>query len=146
MTTDTTHLIAGIGITPNSQLAADAGLTTGNGVVVDAQLRSSDPDIYATGDFANAYHPLLGKHIRVEHWANALHQPQAAARAMLGQDVAYDRCPTSTPTSTTWAWSTPATSNPAATTRSSSAVTSAGASSPRSGSSPAREVSTRAGW
>jgi 3-phenylpropionate/trans-cinnamate dioxygenase ferredoxin reductase subunit len=58
---------------------------------VDAQLRSSDPDIYAAGDVANAFHPLLGKHIRVEHWANALYQPQAAARAMLGQDVAYDR-------------------------------------------------------
>ena len=60
---------------------------------VEAQLRSSDPDIYAAGDVANAFHPLLGKHIRVEHWANALHQPQAAARAMLGQDVAYDRVP-----------------------------------------------------
>jgi 3-phenylpropionate/trans-cinnamate dioxygenase ferredoxin reductase subunit len=60
---------------------------------VDAGLRSSDPDIYAAGDVANAYHPLLGKHIRVEHWANALNQPQAAARAMLGQDVSYDRMP-----------------------------------------------------
>ena len=61
--------------------------------MVDAGLRSSDPDIYAAGDVANAYHPLLGKHIRVEHWANALNQPQAAARAMLGQGVAYDRVP-----------------------------------------------------
>ena len=42
---------------------------------------------------ASAFHPLLGKHIRVEHWANALHQPQAAARAMLGQHVSYDRVP-----------------------------------------------------
>jgi 3-phenylpropionate/trans-cinnamate dioxygenase ferredoxin reductase component len=42
---------------------------------------------------ASAYHPVLGRHIRVEHWANALHQPQAAARAMLGHDVAYDRVP-----------------------------------------------------
>jgi 3-phenylpropionate/trans-cinnamate dioxygenase ferredoxin reductase subunit len=64
-----------------------------NGIWVDAQLRSSVPDIYAAGDVANAFHPLLGKHIRVEHWANALHQPQAAAKAMLGQDVAYDRVP-----------------------------------------------------
>ena len=52
-----------------------------------------DPDIYAAGDVANAYHPLLGRHVRVEHWANALHQPQVAARAMLGQDVAYDLVP-----------------------------------------------------
>ena len=86
-------VIVGVGITPNSQLASAAGLETGNGIRVDAQLRSSDPDIYAAGDVANAFHPRLGQHIRVEHWANALHQPQAAARAMLGQDVAYDRVP-----------------------------------------------------
>ena len=86
-------VIIGVGITPNSQLAAEAGLTIDNGILVDAQLRSSDPDIHAAGDVANAFHPLLGKHIRVEHWANALHQPQAAAKAMLGQDVAYDRVP-----------------------------------------------------
>ena len=86
-------VIVGVGITPNSQLAEAAGLEVGNGVVTDAGLRSSDPDIYATGDVANAYHPPLGRHIRVEHWANALNQPQAAARAMLGQDVAYDLVP-----------------------------------------------------
>jgi 3-phenylpropionate/trans-cinnamate dioxygenase ferredoxin reductase subunit len=86
-------VIVGVGITPNSQLASAAGLEASNGIRVDAQLRSSDPDIYAAGDVANAFHPLLGKHIRVEHWANALHQPQTAARAMLGQDVAYDRVP-----------------------------------------------------
>jgi 3-phenylpropionate/trans-cinnamate dioxygenase ferredoxin reductase component len=86
-------IIVGIGITPNTGLAEAAGLETGNGVVVDARLRSSDPDIYAAGDVANAYHPLLGRHIRVEHWANALNQPQTAARAMLGQDAVYDRVP-----------------------------------------------------
>jgi 3-phenylpropionate/trans-cinnamate dioxygenase ferredoxin reductase subunit len=86
-------VIVGVGITPNSQLAEAAGLETGNGIVVDAGLKSSDPDIFAAGDVASAFHPLLGRHIRVEHWANALNQPQAAARAMLGQDVAYDRVP-----------------------------------------------------
>jgi len=86
-------VIVGVGITPNTQLAAAAGLEIDNGVRVDAQLRSSDPDIYAAGDVANAYHPVLRKHIRVEHWANALNQPQTAARAMLGADVAYDRMP-----------------------------------------------------
>jgi 3-phenylpropionate/trans-cinnamate dioxygenase ferredoxin reductase component len=86
-------VIVGVGIVPNSRLALAAGLDVDNGVRVDAQLRTSDPDIYAAGDVANAYHPLLGKHIRVEHWANALHQPQTAARAMLGQRVAYDRIP-----------------------------------------------------
>jgi len=86
-------VVVGVGITPNTQLAEAAGLATGNGVVVDAALRSSDPDIYAAGDVACAYHPVLGRHIRVEHWANALNQPQTAARAMLGQDVAYDNVP-----------------------------------------------------
>jgi 3-phenylpropionate/trans-cinnamate dioxygenase ferredoxin reductase component len=86
-------IIVGVGITPNGQLAEAAGLEVGNGIVVDARLRSSDPDIFAAGDVANAYHPIFGKHIRVEHWANALHQPQAAARAMLGQDVVYDQVP-----------------------------------------------------
>ena len=86
-------VIVGVGITPNSDLAAAAGLDTDNGIRVDAQLRSSNPDIYAAGDVANALHPLLGQHIRVEHWANALNQPQVAAKAMLGQDAVYDRVP-----------------------------------------------------
>ena len=86
-------VIVGIGITPNVQLGEQAGLKVGNGIITSAALRTSDPDIYAAGDVANAYHPLLGKHIRVEHWYNALHQPQTAALAMLGQDVVYDRVP-----------------------------------------------------
>ena len=95
---DGTHVpadavIVGVGITPNVQLAAAAGLEVRNGIVTDARLQTSDPDIYAAGDVASAYHPVLGKHIRVEHWYNALHQPQTAARAMLGQDAAYDRVP-----------------------------------------------------
>ena len=86
-------VIVGVGITPNIQLAEAAGLKVGNGIITDAALRTSDPDVYAAGDVANAYHPLLGKHIRVDHWYNALHQPQTAAKAMLGQDAAYDRVP-----------------------------------------------------
>ena len=86
-------VIVGVGIVPNVQLAETAGLEVSNGIVVDAALRSSDPDIFAAGDVASAYHPVLGRHIRVEHWANALNQPQAAARAMLGQDVSYDKVP-----------------------------------------------------
>ncbi len=86
-------VIVGVGIAPNTQLAGAAGLEVSNGIRVDAQLRTTDPDIYAAGDVANAFHPLLGTHIRVEHWANALHQPHAAALAMLGQAVSYDRLP-----------------------------------------------------
>jgi 3-phenylpropionate/trans-cinnamate dioxygenase ferredoxin reductase subunit len=86
-------VIVGIGAAPNTGLAEGAGLEVRNGVVTDASLRTSDPAVYAAGDVANAFHPLLGTHIRVEHWANALHQPQAAAAAMLGKDAPYDRVP-----------------------------------------------------
>ncbi len=74
-------------------LAADAGLEVDNGILVDASLRTSDPDIFAAGDVASAVNPLLGRRIRVEHWANALNGGPAAARAMLGQQVSYDRVP-----------------------------------------------------
>ncbi len=86
-------VIIGIGAAPNTALAQEAGLEVSNGVVTDASLRSTDPDIYAAGDIASAFHPLLGTHIRVEHWANALFQPETAAAAMLGHDTVYDRVP-----------------------------------------------------
>jgi 3-phenylpropionate/trans-cinnamate dioxygenase ferredoxin reductase component len=86
-------VIVGIGAAPNTDLAQAAGLEVRNGVVTDASLRSSDPDIFAAGDIASAFHPLLGTHIRVEHWANALFQPETAAAAMLGQEAVYDRVP-----------------------------------------------------
>jgi 3-phenylpropionate/trans-cinnamate dioxygenase ferredoxin reductase component len=86
-------VIVGIGAAPQTQLAQAAALDVRNGVVTDASLRTSDPAIYAAGDIASAFHPLLGTHIRIEHWANALHQPRTAAAAMLGRDAAYDRVP-----------------------------------------------------
>ena len=75
------------------QAGRAAGLTVDNGIRVDEQLRSSHPDIYAAGDVANAFHPVLGRHVRVEHWANAVHQPKTAAQAMLGIDARYQRLP-----------------------------------------------------
>jgi 3-phenylpropionate/trans-cinnamate dioxygenase ferredoxin reductase component len=84
---DADMVLVGIGITPNTELAAAAGLDVGNGVIVDEHLRSSDPDIYAAGDVANAYNPRLGRRLRVEHWANARRQGATAAKAMLGQDA-----------------------------------------------------------
>ena len=86
-------VLVGVGATPNTQLATGAGLAVEDGILVDASLRSADPDIYAAGDVARAYHPLLGKHIRVEHWANALHQPATAAAAMLGQPARFEALP-----------------------------------------------------
>ena len=84
-------VLVGVGITPNTELAAAAGLDVGNGVIVDQHLRTSDPDIFAAGDVANAYNPRLGRHLRVEHWANARRQGATAAKAMLGQDAVDTR-------------------------------------------------------
>ena len=85
--------VVGIGVVPRTGLAGDAGLEVSNGIVVDANLQTTAPGVFAAGDVANAWHPFYGQRIRVEHWANALNQGPAAARAMLGQQVSYDRIP-----------------------------------------------------
>jgi NADPH-dependent 2,4-dienoyl-CoA reductase/sulfur reductase-like enzyme len=86
-------VIIAVGVTPNTGLAAEAGLDVDNGIVVDEGLRSSDPDIFAAGDVANAFNTLLGRRIRVEHWANALSGGPIAARSMMGKDASYDWVP-----------------------------------------------------
>jgi 3-phenylpropionate/trans-cinnamate dioxygenase ferredoxin reductase subunit len=86
-------VLVGVGAAPNTALAEEAGLQVDNGVVTDAALRTSAPDVFAAGDVANSFHPLYGRHVRVEHWANALNGGPAAARSMLGQDISYDRVP-----------------------------------------------------
>ncbi|MFJ5231923.1 NAD(P)/FAD-dependent oxidoreductase [Kitasatospora sp. NPDC088391] len=86
-------LLVGVGVGPNTALAERAGLAVDNGVRTDQHLATSHPDIYAAGDVANAFHPLFGRPVRVEHWANALNQPAVAAAAMLGKDAVYDRVP-----------------------------------------------------
>ena len=85
--------VVGIGVVPRTGLASDAGLEVSNGIVVDANLQTAAPGIFAAGDVANAWHPFYQQQIRVEHWANALNQGPAAARAMLGQQVSYDHIP-----------------------------------------------------
>jgi 3-phenylpropionate/trans-cinnamate dioxygenase ferredoxin reductase component len=86
-------VVVGIGVTPRTALAEVAGLAVDNGVVVNDRLETSAPGVYAAGDVANAWHPLLGRRLRVEHWANALHQGPCAARNMLGIDTPYERIP-----------------------------------------------------
>jgi NADPH-dependent 2,4-dienoyl-CoA reductase/sulfur reductase-like enzyme len=86
-------VVVGVGVKPRTELAEAAGLEVDNGVLVDHGLRTSDPDIYAVGDIANHDHPVLGRRIRVEHWANALNQPATAAAAILGKAPAYERLP-----------------------------------------------------
>ena len=85
--------VVGIGVVPRVGLASAAGIAVDNGILVDAALQTSAPDVFAVGDVANASHPFFGQRIRVEHWSNALNQGPAAARAMLGQPVSYDRLP-----------------------------------------------------
>jgi NADPH-dependent 2,4-dienoyl-CoA reductase/sulfur reductase-like enzyme len=91
------EVLAAIGAAPRAALAEAAGLTLaggrGGGIAVDAALRTSDPHIHAAGDVAAVDHPLFGTRLRVEHWANALNSGPAAARAMLGQEVGFDRVP-----------------------------------------------------
>ncbi|MBF6224143.1 FAD-dependent oxidoreductase [Nocardia abscessus] len=86
-------VLVAVGARPNVELAADAGLAVDDGVLVDERLATSDPDIVAVGDIAAQQHPVLGRRIRVEHWANALSQPAVAAATMLGKQAAYDRLP-----------------------------------------------------
>jgi len=86
-------VVVAIGAGPNDALGRGAGLEISNGVVTDAALRTSDPDIYAAGDVACSFLPLLGRNVRVEHWSNALNGGPAAARSMLGQQVEYNRVP-----------------------------------------------------
>ncbi|HEY1279145.1 MAG TPA: FAD-dependent oxidoreductase [Acidimicrobiales bacterium] len=86
-------VVAGVGVVPRVGLAADAGLTVDNGVVVDPYLETSLSGLYAAGDIANAWHPHYGRHLRVEHWANALHQGYAAGCNAAGRHDAYERLP-----------------------------------------------------
>ncbi|MEB3372353.1 NAD(P)/FAD-dependent oxidoreductase [Saccharopolyspora mangrovi] len=86
-------VLVAVGVEPDVELASEAKLRVSNGVLVDATLRTADPNIVAAGDVANAFHPLLGKQIRVEHWANALNQPAIAASSMLGRDSTYSELP-----------------------------------------------------
>lgn len=86
-------LVAGIGITPNVELAESAGLRVDNGIVVDRHLQSSVPDVYAAGDVANFYNPALGNRLRVEHEDNANTMGAAAGKNMAGEPTPYDHLP-----------------------------------------------------
>ena len=87
-------VLVAVGAKPNIELAEQAGLAMADGgVLVDASLRTSDPDIYAVGDIAAAEHPLFGTRIRTEHWANALKQPAVAVAGMLGNPGEYAELP-----------------------------------------------------
>lgn len=86
-------VVVGVGAAPDDSLARDAGLDVDNGVLVDAGLRTSHPDVFAAGDVANHAHPLLRERVRVEHWQNAVSQGKVAAHALLGEPVVHDELP-----------------------------------------------------
>ena len=90
-------VLIAVGAVPNQELAAEAGIEVGNGIVVDAATRTSAPDIHAAGDVACFPSRLYGRHLRLESVQNAIDQAKAAAAAMLGEQVAYDPVP--------WFWS-----------------------------------------
>jgi 3-phenylpropionate/trans-cinnamate dioxygenase ferredoxin reductase subunit len=94
---ETDLVVVGIGLIANTELAAEAGLAVDNGIVVDEQARTSDPDIFAAGDCTNHPNPLLGRRLRLESVPNALEQSRVAAAAMTGKLKAYASVP--------WFWS-----------------------------------------
>lgn len=91
--TDADVVVVGIGAIPRTALAEAAGLAVDNGILVDETLRTSDPHIYAIGDVANHFHPVLGRRIRVEHWDTAIHQGKIVAGNLLGGSEQYVRQP-----------------------------------------------------
>ena len=86
-------VVVGVGVEPDTALAASGGLRVDDGIVVDELLRTSAPDVFAAGDVASAFHPRYGRHVRVEHWANALNQGIAAGRSLLDRGEPYARLP-----------------------------------------------------
>jgi NADPH-dependent 2,4-dienoyl-CoA reductase/sulfur reductase-like enzyme len=86
-------VVAGLGVTPNTQLAGQAGLKIDNGIVVDDRLRTSDPDVFAAGDVANFHNPALDMRLRVEHENAAIGMGHHAGRVMAGADEAYTTLP-----------------------------------------------------
>lgn len=90
-------VVVGLGVEPATEVLAGSGVEIDNGIVVDEYGRTAVEGIHAAGDVANRYHPVFGRHIRVEHWQSALGQGAAAAMSMLGKGEPYEEIP--------WFWS-----------------------------------------
>lgn len=86
-------VVAGIGVVPNTELARDAGLATGNGITVDEFLKTSDPDVYAIGDCADHPNLFAGGRARLESVQNAVDQAKCAARGIAGNPSPYRDVP-----------------------------------------------------
>ena len=90
-------VVVGIGIEPNTELAASAGLEVDNGIVVDERCRTSHPDIYAVGDCTLHPNNIYGRRVRLESVHNALEQAKTAASNLCDNDIRYHQVP--------WFWS-----------------------------------------
>jgi 3-phenylpropionate/trans-cinnamate dioxygenase ferredoxin reductase subunit len=90
---DADLVVVGVGAIPSTELAAAAGLTIDNGIQVDASLRTSDEHIFAAGDVANAWHPVLGAYLRTEHWATAKAGGKVAGASLAGEKAELDAIP-----------------------------------------------------
>jgi 3-phenylpropionate/trans-cinnamate dioxygenase ferredoxin reductase subunit len=77
-------VVVGVGAAPDTALAEAAGLQTDNGILTDEHLATSAPDVFAAGDVANPYHPVIEQRMRNEHWANAIAGGKVAAASMAG--------------------------------------------------------------
>lgn len=86
-------VVLGVGVKPDVALAEAAGLTLDHGIAVDAQLRTSAPDVWAAGDVARWPDARTDRKIRVEHWVVAGRMGQIAARNVLGAGVRCDVVP-----------------------------------------------------
>ena len=90
-------VVVGVGVLPNTELAAEAGLAVAAGIIVDENLRTSDPDISAIGDCAVFASPRFGGSLRLESVQNASDQARCVAERLTGEAKPYDGLP--------WFWS-----------------------------------------
>jgi 3-phenylpropionate/trans-cinnamate dioxygenase ferredoxin reductase subunit len=87
---DSDLTVAGIGVVPNVELAAAAGLEVRNGIVVDERFATERPGVYAIGDVAEFYDPVFRRHRRIEHWSNAAYHGTTLGKILAGADERYD--------------------------------------------------------
>ena len=86
-------VVAGIGVTPATEVLAGSGIEVRDGVVVDEYLRTRRDGIYAAGDVASYQDVIFGKRRRVEHWDNAVSQGQYCARSLMGDQSPFRHVP-----------------------------------------------------